>query len=111
MDPNLDQFLNRRVVIDTSGPLLYIGTLRRFDAAGYWLADADVHDRTDGHSTKESYISETHELERGGSRRVNRRLVFVERAAVMSVSALDDVVIEDVMTDDADESPPKTWLE
>ncbi|TWT40285.1 hypothetical protein RAS1_39930 [Phycisphaerae bacterium RAS1] len=91
---SLDSLLNRRVVMDTQGPLIYIGTLAQVDASGYWLIDADVHDRHDGHSTKEIYINEAHELERHGSRNVNRRRVFVERAAVVSFSALDDVVAE-----------------
>jgi hypothetical protein len=88
-------FLSRRVVLDTAGPMIYIGSLDAIDDRGYWLSDADVHDRSDGHSPKEVYISEAHDLEKGGSRRVNRRRVFVERSAVISVSALDDVVNED----------------
>ncbi|MCG3126858.1 MAG: hypothetical protein CHACPFDD_01713 [Phycisphaerae bacterium] len=88
----LDTLLRRRVVLDTNGSMLYIGTLEAHDAGGYWLADADVHDRRDGHSTKEEYISEAHDLERAGSRRINRKRVLVERHAVVSISALDDVV-------------------
>lgn len=93
MEPaGLDALMGRRVVLDTNGSMIYIGTLERHDAGGYWLSDADVHDRRDGHSTKEEYISEAHDLERAGSRRINRRRVLVERHAVVSVSALDDVV-------------------
>ena len=93
---SLDAYVGRRVVLDTSGPMLYIGKLSAYDASGYWLLDADVHDRSDGHSTKEHYVSEAHELERSGSRRVNRKRVFVERHAVISVSALDEIVSEDL---------------
>lgn len=96
----LDCYLDRRVVVDTAGPMLYIGRLASYGAAGYWLIDADVHDRSDGHSTKEQYVNEAHELEKGGSRRVNRRRVFVERHAVISVSGLDEVVSEDQSDDD-----------
>lgn len=91
----LDIFLNRRVVIDTQGPLLYIGVLESFDERGYWLIDADVHDRNDGHSTKEVYISAARDLEKRGSRHVNRRRVFVEQHAVASLSALEDVVVDE----------------
>lgn len=91
---SLEQFFGRRVVLDTQGSLLYIGRLDALDERGFWLSDADVHDRHDGHSTKEVYINEAHLLARGGSRHVNRRLVFVERQAVVSVSALDDVVMD-----------------
>lgn len=92
---SLDDLLQRRVVIDTSGPMVYIGTLLSHDDRGYWIADADVHNRSDGHSTKEQYINEAHDLERSGSRRVNRKRVFIERHAVISVSALDDIVAGD----------------
>jgi hypothetical protein len=85
-------FVGQRVVLDTPGPMIYIGVLEAHDARGYWLLDADVHDRTDGHSTKEKYVSESLELEREGTARTNRRRVFVERQAVISVSALTDIV-------------------
>lgn len=89
---SLDEFLNRRVVFDTQGSLLYIGRLVAYDERGYWLTDADVHDRHDGHSTKEMYINEMNQLEQSGTRHVNRRRVFVDRHAVVSISGLDDVV-------------------
>lgn len=95
MDNSLDRFLQQRGVIDTAGPMLYIGRLDAYADRGYWLTDADVHDRSDGHSTKEMYVNEAHELERTGNRRVNRRRVFVERHAVVSVSLLADVVTEE----------------
>ncbi|MFO0838439.1 MAG: hypothetical protein U1D55_07905 [Phycisphaerae bacterium] len=104
-DPLLDMLLNRRVVLDTSGTMIYIGTLEHVDDRGYWLTDADVHDRSDGHSPKEVYINEAHVLETQGSRRVNRRRVFVERHAIISVSALDDVVTEDISDDDRPWTP------
>ncbi len=99
IEPRLEMLLNRRVVLDTSGSMIYIGTLEAVDKRGYWLTDADVHDRSDGHSPKEVYINEAHVLESQGSRRVNRRRVFVERHAIISVSALDDVVMEDITAD------------
>jgi small nuclear ribonucleoprotein (snRNP)-like protein len=92
---SLDLFLNQRVVLDTQGPMIYIGTLVAYSDRGYWLLDADVHDRSDGHSPKEVYINEARELERSGTRRTNRRRVFVERNAIISLSALDDVVATD----------------
>src|SRR5574341_1360272 len=101
---SLDRFLDRRVVLDTGGSLIYIGRLAALDEHGYWLRDADVHDRNDGHSTKEQYINEAHELAKSGSLRVNRRRVFVERRAVISISALDDVVSEDQLADTENEA-------
>lgn len=93
---SLDQFVGHCVVLDTSGPLIYIGLLEAYDERGYWLTDADVHDRSDGHSTKEKYINDAHLLHRSGARQMNRRRVFVERAAIVSISALDDVLAEGV---------------
>lgn len=92
--PSLEQLRNRRVVLDTQGPLVYLGVLVAWDERGYWLADADVHDRHDGHASKEEYVNEARELERRGARHINRRRVFVERHAVVSISALEDVLTE-----------------
>lgn len=97
---SLEQYLGQRVVLDTSGPLLYIGRLEQFDETGYWLAAADVHDRSEGHSTKEVYVSDAAALLRTGQTRVNRRRVFVERQIVASVSALEDVVDDDDLSAD-----------
>jgi hypothetical protein len=90
--PSLDMFVGQRVVLDTAGPLIYIGKLEAHDERGYWLADADMHDRNEGHSTKEEYVSESRELEHADVPRANRRRVFVDRQAVISISALDDVI-------------------
>lgn len=92
---SLDGFLQRRVVLDTQGPMIFIGRLERIDERGYWLVDADVHDRTDGHSNKEVYVNQAAELQKGGTLNVNRRRVFVERHAIVSISALDDVVSDE----------------
>jgi hypothetical protein len=98
---SLDDWLRRRVVLDTPGPMVYIGLLAAHDAHGYWLLDADVHDRNDGHATKEEYVNKARELAEAGTWRPNRRRVFVERQAIISVSALDDVVSEDQISDEA----------
>ena len=92
--PALEGLVGRCVVLDTQGPLVYIGRLEAVDDHGYLLTDADVHDRSEGHSTKEQYVNDAHLLERSGARQMNRRRVFVERSAIVSVSALDDVVAD-----------------
>lgn len=89
--PSLDEFLQRRVVLDTNGSMIYIGLLQAYDERGYWLINADVHDRQEGHATKEEYISKARELEQSGDARVNRRRIFVDRAFVISISAMEDV--------------------
>lgn len=94
MVPSLDEFLEQRVVLDTQGALVYIGHLMAYDERGYWLADADVHDRDEGHSSKEKYINDAALLERDGDRHANRKRVFVERCAVVSISRLADVIAD-----------------
>jgi small nuclear ribonucleoprotein (snRNP)-like protein len=103
-NPTVDDYVGRRVVLDTQGPLLYIGTLAAVDERGYWLVDADVHNGNDGHATNEEYVNDACLLERQDVRHVNRRRVYVARAAIVSVSALDEVV--------ADGQPPNTgtWM-
>jgi len=97
--PSLADHLNRRVVLDTQGSFLFIGNLVAWDGRGYWLDDADVHDCSEGHASKEEYVNIARELDRQGSRHINRRRVFVERRSIICVSALEDVVT----TDDSEE--------
>ncbi len=104
LNASLDQFVGRCVVLDTQGPQLYIGVLESYDERGYWLVEADVHDRDDGHSGKELYINDAHLLHKAGARTVNRRRAFVDRAAVVSISALDDVVA------DGPPAPAEGWV-
>ena len=85
-----ESLLDRPVVLDTGGPILYVGILRAVTRAGFWLEGADVRDRRDGHAPHELYLLET----RSRGIRVNRRRVFVLRESVMSASALDDVIEE-----------------
>ncbi len=92
--PTLDVFVGRCIVLDTQGPVVYIGRLEAYDERGYWLTEADVHDRNEGHSTKEKYVNDAQLLEREGVRQMNRRRVFVERSAVISISALEDVITD-----------------
>ena len=44
VDP-LEPFLGQIVILDTQGPLVYIGTLRQITEGAVVLSDADVHDR------------------------------------------------------------------
>ncbi len=78
------------VVLDTAGPLVYLGTLEAVTTEGFWLRDADVHNRTEGHANSELYVLDA---KREGIR-VNRRQVLVLRPTVASVSPLDAVVAD-----------------
>ncbi len=85
-DP-LAHWLRKIVVLDTQGPLVYIGTLSEILATSLVLLDADVHDIRDSRAGKELYLLETQEH----GVRVNRKRVLVDRSVVVSASLLDDV--------------------
>jgi len=88
LDPN--ELVGREVVLDTLGPIIYLGTLVAQDDRGFSLENADLHNASEGHATREQYIVES---AREGIR-VNRRRIFVLRQAVYSISALSDVLTD-----------------
>ena len=90
MTAELKRLIGKCVVLDTAGPILYIGVLAELTPAGYWLQDADVHDCRDGHASKEVYL---HDAKTAGVS-PNRRRVFVMASTALSVSALEDVVVD-----------------
>ena len=90
MATDSNSLVGQLVVLDTAGPLVYLGTLEAVTTEGFWLRDADVHDRTDGHANNELYVIEA---KREGIR-VNRRQVLVLRPTVTSVSPLAEVVAD-----------------
>lgn len=83
-------YVGRKVVLDTEGPIMYLGTLREVRPEGYWLEDADIRDRNEGHVSKESYACEA----KLNGIRANRRRIFVMAKVVISASALDDDIVE-----------------
>jgi hypothetical protein len=87
---SLDSLIGREVVLDTDGPMVFIGRLASYDAEGFWLEQADVHNCRDGHAQREQYIAES---ARDGVR-VNRVRVYIFRRAVVGISALTDVVTD-----------------
>lgn len=91
-DPSdsLDRLIGRMVVLDTAGAIVFIGTLLEVKPDGFWLETADLRDRTEGFVTKERYICEA----KAGGVQPNRRRLFVFRHVVISMSALDDVIVE-----------------
>ena len=90
MGDALHEMLNHRVVLDTGTTIVYIGTLVEITDATFVLSDADMHDCRDGHANKEAYLAEAS----GEGITVNRRGVVVMRSAVISLSRLDDVVVD-----------------
>ncbi len=89
-DP-LSRLINEKVVLDTGSSIVYIGRLVELSDHTFVLETADMHDCRDGHLNKEAYLAEA---SRDGLA-VNRRRVIVMRSAVISVSRLDDVVIDE----------------
>ncbi len=87
---SIEELVGFEVVLDTAGPVTYLGTLSAICPDGFWLTDADIRDRTEGHVSKERYICEA----KDNGIRANRRRIFVFRDVVVSCSALDDVVID-----------------
>lgn len=90
MSDPLQAMLKERVVLDTTLPILYIGTLSEVTDAVFVLDDADMHDCRDGHANKEMYLLDAKEA----GLAVNRKRVVVMRSAVISVSRLDDLVVD-----------------
>ncbi|MBN2562735.1 MAG: hypothetical protein JXQ75_17570 [Phycisphaerae bacterium] len=86
---SLKGLIGQKVVLDTAGPITYLGTLKEIRPDGFWLEDADFRDRNEGHDSKEEYICEA----RDKGIRANRGRIFVFAHAVISTSALEDVII------------------
>ena len=90
LDTTIAAFSGQVVVLDTQGPLLYIGTLAEVGRDFLMLLDADVHDRHDSAVSKEQYVQQTAEL----GVRVNRARVVVVRREMASISLLSEVRME-----------------
>lgn len=84
----IESLVGRQVVFDTAGPVTFLGELTAIEPEGYVLSNADIRDRHEGHVSKEKYVcdAKTHGVQ------ANRARIFVFRDAVISVSALDDVI-------------------
>jgi len=85
---DLQPLLGKLVVLDTSGPFVYIGRLARVGSEYLVLTEADVHDMRDAGGTREAYVVEAKRI----GVRVNRSAVHVKLAQVLSLSALEEVV-------------------
>lgn len=86
----IKSLIGRDVVFDTAGPITYLGRFIRIEPDGFVLENADIRDRHEGHVSKEKYICDA----KAQGIQPNRGTIFVFRDAVISVSALDDVIGE-----------------
>ena len=76
--------IGRKVILDTAGPIMFLGTLVELKKDGVWLERADIRDRNEGHVSKERYACEARE----NGIRANRRRIFVGMNVIISASAL-----------------------
>lgn len=88
MTEKLQQYLGRQVVVDTSTSYLYIGTLTEFGDGYLLLREVDVHDTSQGSSTKERYILDSKKY----TLKTNRSEVIVFMNNVVSMSFMEDVM-------------------
>lgn len=89
LDDTLQPLIGREVVLDMNCPFVYAGTLVEFNERDLVLEKADVHDLSDSSTTRERYVIET----RQHGIRANRQRVIVRREVVVSLSALEDVIL------------------
>ena len=84
----LDEFLNRRVVVELRGEFVCLGTLLRHDEHFLELRNADLHDLRDTDTSRENYVAAS--VATGVKR--NRRRVLLVRAEIVAIARMDDVV-------------------
>ena len=89
LDQLLDALVGREVVVDVVSQYVYVGKLADGDAKYLVLEQADVHDLRDTTTTRENYIVDSRKF----GIRTNRERVLLRLDEVVSISALDDVII------------------
>jgi len=89
MREELKELIGKEVVVDTVGPLVYIGTLADIGREMLILDTVDVHDMRDGlgTTTREVYIMRC----RRHGIQANRNRVRVPLEKMASISLLSDV--------------------
>lgn len=85
----MEQLLNQNVVVDVESMFVYLGQLTEVSDKTLTLVKADVHDLRDSNTTRERYILDS----KMDGIRANRERVLIQRCGVVSISALDDVMV------------------
>jgi small nuclear ribonucleoprotein (snRNP)-like protein len=88
-DSALESLVGREVVIDVAPRYVYLGKLTGYDRSYVIIEKADVHDLRDTATTRENYIVEA----RRTGIHPNRDKVYVRIGEIVSVSALEDVMV------------------
>ncbi len=84
-----EQLMGREIVVDVASQYVYLGTLTGADEKYLVLEHADAHDLRDTNTTRELYVVDSKRL---GIRR-NRERVLVRVEEIVSISALEDVIV------------------
>lgn len=88
-DLNMDEFLKQNVVVDVESMFVFVGELAEISDKTITLINADAHDLRDSDTTRERYVLDS----KLDGIRTNRQRVLIQRAGVVSISKLEDVVI------------------
>ena len=88
-DTTFEQLRGREIVIDVASPFVYLGKLTGYDEKYLILEQADVHDLRDTTTTREIYVVDSRRF----GIHTNRERVFVRIGEIVSVSALEDVIV------------------
>ena len=85
----LAKLKGREVVLDLQSTYVVLGTLAGEDHRYVILKDADVHDLRDTTTTRDAYVL----IARRDGIQPNRKRVLIRHAEIVSLSALEDVLI------------------
>ena len=84
----LQEFIDKPVVIDTATPLIYIGTLHEVGKSFLTLRDVDVHHIDRGGVCKDTYAISTKKF---GIKK-NRASTKIRIDIITSISHLEDII-------------------
>lgn len=87
MKDDLEKYLNKKVVVDSTSSWIYIGVLKKVTPNCIVLSNVDAHDNIDTVTSKELYVLES----KNTGIKSNRQRVYVNLDHVISFSLLDDV--------------------
>lgn len=84
----IEEFLDKKIVVDFGTQYVCLGTLKRIDADCLELRNADLHDLRDTDTSRENYVIAS--VATGIKR--NRKRVILFRRDIVAVSLFDEVV-------------------
>ncbi len=87
MKSDLEEYLNQKIVVDSTASWIYIGVLEKVTSHCVVLSDVDAHDNTDTATSKEVYVFES----KTTGVKSNRQYVHINLDHVVSFSLLEDV--------------------